>query len=75
MKPKNFYLEFITVILINLLTDMRTIAKNSLIVDSLTDLEAEMCRYNCQTKDELKEVLWHDYNAALILNFKYRENE
>lgn len=54
---------------------MRTIAKNSLIVDSLTDLEAEMCRYNCQTKDELKEVLWHDYNAALILNFKYRENE
>lgn len=42
-------------------------------VYSPIDLEAEMCRYNCHTKEELKEVLWYDYDATLVLNFEYEE--
>ena len=40
---------------INLLSDMATIAENTLIINSPADLEAEMCRYNCPTKEELEE--------------------
>lgn len=42
----------------------------TLIIDSLMDLEAEMCRYNCHTKEELEEVLWNYYSATLVLNFR-----
>lgn len=53
---------------------MATIVKNgvasTLIIDSYIDLEAEMCRYNCHTKEELEEVLWHDYSTFLVLNFE-----
>ena len=73
MKLKNFCLEFTIAIQINLLSDMATIAENTLIIDSLMDLEAEMCRYNCHTKEELEEVLWNDYGATLVLNFRYEE--
>lgn len=73
MKLKSFCLEFTIVIQINLLSDMATIAENTLIIDSPMDLEAEMCRYNCHTKEELEEVLWNDYGATLILNFRYEE--
>nr|DAI13784.1 MAG TPA: hypothetical protein [Caudoviricetes sp.] len=73
MKLKSFCLEFITVIQINLLNDMATIAENTLIIDSPMDLEAEMCRYNCHTKEELEEVLWNDYGATLVLTFEYEE--
>nr|DAQ40102.1 MAG TPA: hypothetical protein [Caudoviricetes sp.] len=73
MKLKSFCLEFITVIQINLLNDMATIAENTLIIDSPADLEAEMYRYNCHTKEELEEVLWYDYDATLVLNFEYEE--
>lgn len=52
---------------------MATIAENTLIIDSPMDLEAEMCRYNCPTKEELKEVLWNDYGATLVLNFEYEK--
>lgn len=52
---------------------MATIAKNTLIIDSPMDLEAEMCRYNCHTKEELEEVLWNDYGATLVLTFEYEE--
>lgn len=52
---------------------MATIAENTLIIDSPMDLEAEMCRYNCHTKEELEEVLWNDYDATLVLNFRYEE--
>lgn len=51
---------------------MTTIAENTLIIDR-ADLEAEMCRYNCHTKEELEEVLWYDYGATLVLNFEYEE--
>lgn len=74
MKPKSFCLEFTIAALINLLSNMATIAENTLIIDSPADLEAEMCRYNCHTKEELEEVLWYDYGAILVLNFKYEES-
>ena len=74
MKLKSFYLEFTTAIQINLLSDMATIAENTLIIDSPADLEAEMCRYNCHTKEELDELLWYDYGVALILDYKEENN-
>lgn len=52
---------------------MTTIAENTLIIDSPMDLEAEMCRYNRHTKEELEEVLWNDYGTTLVLNFRYEE--
>ena len=73
MKLKSFCLEFTTAIQINLLSDMATIVENALIIDSPMDLEAEMRRYNCHTKEELEEVLWNDYGATLVLNFEYEE--
>ena len=73
MKLKSFYLEFITVIQIKLLCNIATIAENTLIIDSPADLEAEMCRYNCHTKEELENILWYDYGATLVLNFEYKE--
>lgn len=73
MKPKSFCLEFIIAVQINLLSDMVTIAENTLIIDSPADLEAEMCRYNCHTKEELEEVLWYDYGATLVLTYEHEE--
>ena len=73
MKLKSFCLEFTTAIQISLLSDMATIAENTLIIDSPMDLEAETRRYNCHTKEELEEVLWNDYGATLVLNFRYEE--
>ena len=52
---------------------MATILENTLMIDSPTDLEAEMCRYNCRTKEELENILWFDYGATLVLNFRYEE--
>lgn len=73
MKLKSFCLEFTTAIQINLLSNMATIAENTLIIDSPMDLEAEMCRYNCHTKEELEEVLWNDYGATLVLTYEHEE--
>lgn len=73
MKLKSFYLEFTIVIQINPLSNMTTIAENTLIIDSPIDLEAEMCRYNCHTKEELEEVLWNDYSATLVLTYEHEE--
>lgn len=47
--------------------------ENIIVVDNLAELEAEMCRYNCHTKEELEEVLNRDYNTTLCLNFEYKE--
>lgn len=52
---------------------MVTIAENTLIIENSNDLEAEMCRYNCHTKEELEELLWHNYKATLVLTYEYRE--
>lgn len=46
-----------------------SIIAETLIIDSPMDLEAEMCRYNCHTKEELEEVLWNDYGATLVLSY------
>lgn len=73
MKLKSFCLEFTIAIQIDLLSNMATIAENTLIIDNPADLEAEMCRYNCHTKEELEEVLWYNYGATLMLNFEYEE--
>lgn len=52
---------------------MATIAENTLIIDSPNDLEAEMCRYSCYTKEELEELLWYDYRATLVLTYEQEE--
>lgn len=52
---------------------MATIAENTLIIDSPNDLEAEMCRYNYHTKEELEELLWYDYGATLVLTYEHEE--
>lgn len=53
---------------------MATIAENTLIIDNPKDLEGEICRYNCHTKEELEELLWHDYGATLVLTYEYEES-
>ena len=70
MKLKSFCLEFTTVIQINLLSDMATLVEDVFTVYSPADLEAEMCRYNCHTKEELEEVLRNDYGVVLILDYE-----
>ena len=54
---------------------MATILENegTLIIDNPMELEAEICRYNCKTKEELDELLWFDYGVHLVLNFEYEE--
>lgn len=52
---------------------MAIIAGNILIIDSPNDLEAEICRYNCYTKEELEELLWHDYGTILVLTYEHEE--
>ena len=73
MKLKSFCLEFITAIQINLLSDMKLVETNYIIemhIESPIDLEIEMCRYDCQTKDELNDLLWNDYDTILILDYE-----
>ena len=36
-------------------------------IESVMDLENEMCKYDCKTEEELDNILWHDYGVALIL--------
>lgn len=38
-------------------------------IENHMDLEAEMCKYNCHTKEELEELLWYDYGVILILDY------
>lgn len=52
---------------------MATIIENTLIIDSPNDLEAEMCRYNCHTEEELDKLLWYAYGVTLILDYKKEE--
>ena len=41
------------------------------VINSPMELEAEMCRYNCQTKEELDDILWYEYGVTLVLNFEH----
>lgn len=48
------------------------IAGNKMYIENLVDLEAEMCRYNCQTVEELNNFLWYNHGTMLVI--KYKEN-
>lgn len=52
---------------------MAIIAENTLIIGGPNGLEAEMCRYNCHTKEELEELLWCDYGTTLVLTYEHEE--
>ena len=80
MKPKSFCLKFIIVIQTNLFKKRKKSFKadNSaelgddiFVINSPMELEAEMCRYNCQTKEELDDILWYEYGVTLVLNFEH----
>ena len=43
-------------------------------IESPVDLEAELYKYNCKTEKELDELLWYDYGATLILDYKEENN-
>lgn len=43
-------------------------------IENHMDLEAEMCKHNCHTKEELEELLLYDYGVALILDYKEENN-
>lgn len=48
---------------------MAMLIGNELHVSSHLELEAEMCRYNCTTQEELEEILWEIYGTILVINF------
>lgn len=49
---------------------MAKYTKGEIHIESPMDLEVEMCRYNCITKEELDELLWHTYGVILVLDYK-----
>lgn len=49
---------------------MARIEKEAIFIESPSDLEAEMCRYNCKTKEELDELLWYTYGVELVIEYK-----
>lgn len=52
---------------------MAEIIEDKVHIKNPTDLEAEMCRYNCKTKEELDELLWLDYGVLLVLDYEEEE--
>ena len=42
-------------------------------IENVMDLENEMCKYDCNTKEELNNILCHDYGVALILEITKKE--
>ena len=38
-------------------------------IESPMELESEMCRYNCKTKEELDTLLWTEYGVVLVINY------
>lgn len=52
--------------LIKIKVTMAIIAEKTLIIESPNDLDAEIHRYDCQTKEELEDVLWNDYGVTLV---------
>lgn len=49
---------------------MANIINGEVHIVSPMDLEAEMCRYNCQTKEDLKNLLLSEYDVVLILDYE-----
>ena len=42
-------------------------------IENVMDLENEMFKYDCNTEEELNNILWHDYGVALILEIIKKE--
>lgn len=51
---------------------MAIITEKAFIIESRADLEAEMCRYNCQTKEDLEAILESVYNIKLIISYEQK---
>lgn len=49
---------------------MVIISEKTIIVESPMDLEAEMCRYNSKTREELEDTLWFDYGVTLVVAYE-----
>lgn len=49
---------------------MAIISEKTIIVESPMDLEAEMCRYNSKTREELEDTLWFDYGVTLVVAYE-----
>lgn len=43
---------------------------NTLIINSKEQLDRYLKKYNCQTIEELDEVLWYEYGVSLKINIK-----
>ena len=39
-------------------------------IESVMDLENEMFKYDCNTEEELDNLLWYTYGVGLILDYK-----
>lgn len=49
---------------------MAIISEKTIIVESPMDLEAEMCRYNSKTREELEDTLRFDYGVTLVVAYE-----
>lgn len=49
---------------------MVRVTKDAIFIESPSDLEAEMCRYNCKTEEELYKILWYYYGVTLVIEYK-----
>ena len=54
---------------------MVRVTKDAIFIESPSDLEAEMCRYNCKTEEELYKILWYYYGVTLVIEYKKIGNE
>ena len=45
---------------------MANIKNNTLYIKGALDLEAELFRYNCQTLEELEQLLNETYNTSVV---------
>lgn len=43
---------------------------DTIVIESPTDLENELCRYNCKTKEELEDLLWFQYAVTLTIAYE-----
>ena len=39
-------------------------------IENVMDLENEMFKYDCNTEEELDNLLWYTYGVYLILDYK-----
>lgn len=44
------------------------ILENTVVIKSIKELNAEMYKHNCKTKEELIDTFWFNYGTILIIN-------